>query len=40
MERKEISMSVHTLKGGERMEETLMKEYTKEYGEWIEKIVV
>ena len=40
MERKERSMSIHTLKGGEMMEEMWMNEYVKEYGEWIEEVMV
>ena len=40
IEMKERSMSTHTLKGGERMEEIWMKKYTKEYGECIEEILV
>jgi hypothetical protein len=40
MERKARSTSIHTLKGGEGMEEILMKEYVKEYGEWIAEVVV
>ena len=40
MEMKERSTSKHTLKGGERMEKMWMKEYMKEYGEWIEEVVV
>ena len=40
MERKARSTLAHTLMGGERMEEIEMKEYVKEYGEWIEEVVV
>ena len=34
------NINTYTLKGGERMEEIWMKEYVKEYGEWIAEVVV
>ena len=40
MERKTRWTSIHTLKGGKRIEEMWMKQYVKEYDEWIEEVVV
>ena len=40
MEMKARSTSTHALKGGERMAKIWMKEYVKEYGEWIEEVAI
>ena len=40
MEMKARSTSTHTLKGVESMDKMWMKEYVKEYGEWVEEVVV